>query len=897
MSMNLKGSGDPKDIKVIEIKFLRGPNIHALFPVMEAEVDLGSWVDTPSDPEFADKLSSLLPELEAHKCSYEEPGGFIKRLNEGTYPAHIIEHCVIAIQNKFGCSVSFGKARNINGSRYMIVTDYEVEKVASSALRFCVDMLNNMLHDEMSWEELESDVKQSLDSMKRSALLEERMGPSTSAIITAAKERNIPYRRILPKYSLFYLGWGVNKKAIWGPVTSLTPSIGADLVQDKNLCKKVLEDHGLTVPRGRVVTRVDSAVKYADMIGYPVVLKPESGHHGKGVLVDLRDGKEVKKAFKIASRESSDILVEEHIKGHDYRFLVVDNKVVAVAKRIPAHVVGDGKSTVEELIEEVNKDPRRANGHVSSLTRIEISDVERSYLKRHGSGLNKVPKEGETVYLRGGANLSTGGIAEDFTEKVHPSFRVQIERASRALDMDLVGIDIICEDITVPEDQTEWAIIEANASPGLRMHLSPNVGDPIPVGKHIVDHLYPEGDGRIPVIAVTGTNGKTTTCRIIDWIIRSRGHRTGLAVTGGIYIKGQKVIEGDTTGPWSAQKVLQDSSVEYAVLETARGGILRRGMGFDRCSVSVVTNIGEDHIGVDEISGVEDIFWIKSVVVEATEKNGHCVINANDDFAERLLERAKGKPVLFAVEENEITDRFIESGDKVFLKEGDDLVMYSGGKKERIVSVHEVNYLRGGVRMMVENTLAAVAAARCSGISGEAIADALKSFRSTERTNPGRLNMYGWDGRKILLDYAHNPDALRSLGEYVSTMDCDRKTIVFAGVGDRRDEDLVKSGEVISGGFDDIIITEYPGQRRGRKAGEVSSLIFQGVESNRGDAIVIEDMDEAVSHALQASKEGDLIALVDLDYTYEQLCKITDAITEGPNQKPKEVKSPHRVQL
>lgn len=864
------------DIDIREVRFLKGPNVHALFPVMEAKIDIGRWVDRASDPEMAKRLVSLLPELETHTCSYDEPGGFIKRLNEGTYPAHIIEHCVLSVQNTLGSKVKFGKAMNIKGSVYRIVTDFDVEQVAYSALMFSVELIDSLLKKEDNWDELQERETEALEKMKRSALLEERLGPSTGAIIEAAKKRNIPYRKLLSKYSLVYLGWGINKKTIWGPVTTHTSSIGSDIVQDKMLCKEVLYDQGLPVPKGYFVTDVEAAVEFADRLGYPVVLKPKKGNHGKGVIVDLRNDQDVKRAFDITSKVSKDIVVEEHIKGFDYRFLVIDNKVRAVARRIPPHVVGDGESTISELIDKVNQDPRRSNGHVSSLTRINIDDEIVCYLTRKGYSLSDVPEKGDTVYLRGNANLSTGGVAEDCTEEVHPSYKVQAERASRILDLDLVGIDIISNDISVSEDQVEWTIIEANASPGLRMHLSPNKGDPIPVGEYVVEHLFPKGDGRIPVIAITGTNGKTTTSRLIDWIITSNGHNTGLSVTGGIYIKGEKVVDGDTTGPWSAQTVLQDNTVEYAVLETARGGIVKRGLGFDRCNVSVVTNICEDHIGIDDIEDIEDIFRVKSVLVEATEETGHCVINANDDFAERLMERARGTPVLFAYDGNELTDEYIERGGTVFLREGEELVMFQAGKKRSIVSINDLDYLKGGIRMLTENTLAAIAGTFCAGIPIDSIPETLASFKIDERTNPGRLNMYEFDGRNILIDYAHNPHALRSMGEYASVVGNGNKTIVFAGVGDRRDEDLVRCGMEITDLFDKVVITEHPGQTRGRNCGEIPKLIKKGVISKGGKPLLIEDMHKAVSQTINESKKGDLIALVDLDYTHEQLTKMKD---------------------
>ncbi len=874
----LGGTNKNKSIRVIKENYLRGPNIHGLFPVMEAHIDIGRWVQTSSEPGFSEKVSSLLEWLSSNGCYSHESGVLIDRFKQGMLPVNIIEHCVLVIQNTLGSSVTFSKSDHVEGSIYRLVTGFDVEQVASRALEFSVDIVNSLLEEGSPCEDRCERFSSILAEMKKSHLIAERLGPSTNAIIEAAKERDIPYKKMLPKYSLFSLGWGVKKKEIWGPVTSQTSSIGSDIVDDKNLCKTILKKYGLNVPKGKIVRSLQDVLTVAESIGYPVVLKPSSGNHGKGVIVDLRDEDEVKDVFDIVKQRSDDVMVERYIRGTDYRFLVIDHKVKAVAKRKPAHVVGDGESSIRKLVELSNEDPRRGEGHISTLTKLKLGEEEMSHLQRCRKRPDDVPGEGEIVYLRGVANLSTGGTAENCTEKVHPSFKVQVERASRVLGMDLVGIDLVAEDISIPQDQTDWAIIEANSSPGLRMHISPNEGGSIPVGKHVIEHLFHEGDGRIPIIAVTGTNGKTTTCRLIEWIIRDDGYHTGMAVTDGIYLGDDKIADGDTTGPWSAQAVLQDKSVEFAVLETARGGILKKGLGFDRCSVSVVTNIKEDHIGVDNIRNIEDIFTIKSVLVEATEEDGHCVINANDNFAERLMKKGRGKPVLFSIEPNELTDEHIDQGGLAFVHEDNYLFMYDDCSRTKIMGIDEAPFLMGGVSMLLENSLAAIAASYCVGISLESIKGSLSNYENTEATNPGRLNMYEYEGRKILVDYAHNPSALDALGEYVDASGSKHKTIVFAGVGDRRDKDLIDSGARISMWFDDIVITEYPRLMRGREYGEISKLIMKGVNSNPKEPVIINDMHLAVRRAVEESQKDELIALVDLDYTYEMLIETLSKI-------------------
>ncbi|MFP3871967.1 MAG: cyanophycin synthetase [Candidatus Aenigmatarchaeota archaeon] len=869
-----KKVGDKVEKEIIPVrkKFLEGPNVYALFPVMEAYIDLGDWVETPSNVEFADKLVELLPELRTHTCSKGYPGGFIERLMEGTYPAHIIEHVALSIQNTVGTKVNFGKSRREDGSVYKIIMDYEYPSLGALAFEESIKLVNKLLAGE---KDLKSFVENVLKEAER-AYLKEKIGPSTSAILKAAKKMDIPYKRAGEEYSLFSLGWGKNRKMIWGPETSETSLIGSEIGQEKDICKELLHDYGLPVPRGEVANSLKEALDIAEHIGYPVVIKPVSGHHGNGVFVNLKNPDELSEAYSLSEEFSSHILVERYLQGYDYRVLLVDHKVVAVAKRIPAHVVGDGSSTIRELVELANKDPKRGEDHDSVLTKISLDDEARINLERQNLGLESVPANGKKIWLKDTANISTGGTAEDHTSDIHPTLKKTLERTSRIIGLDLMGIDLIAEDISLPAEKMNWGIIEVNSSPGLRMHISPSSGEPQPVGKKIIEHLYPSGEGRIPLVAITGTNGKTTTSRIVEWLARNQGHHTGLAVTGGIWSNGLKVADGDTTGPWSANVVLQDPEVDYAVLETARGGILKRGLGFDKCDVGVVLNIREDHIGLDGIEDTDDIFWAKSLLVEVTDKEGYAVINGNDDYAKKLIERAKGTPILFGVEKNDLIKEHIDKGGEAFVKEGDELVAYLiNGGRQKIAGVNDIPYLLGGVTMLVENTLAAMASGYASGLKIDKFKTALKKFQTDEETTPGRLNVFEIADRNVVLDYAHNPDSLQKLSEFTDRLSDDNNNIlVFTGVSDRNDESILESGKVAAQKFETLVFTERDHLRRGRKKGEITSLLKKGSDSVGKDPVIIDDPDKALGFAMSHSKPGDMIVCANLDFNSEDLVQI-----------------------
>jgi len=881
------GDNVNEEIELIRERVFSGPNVHALFPVIEAHVDLGEWVETPSNEGFARKLLELLPELKKHTCSRGYEGGFVERLNEGTYPAHIVEHIALSIQNTVGSDISFGKSRRSEGSVYKVVISYEYSSLASFALEEAIKLVNKLLSGEENLGSFMDDVLEEA----RELFLKEKKGPSTKAILDAAEKRDIPYKRANEEYSLFSLGWGKNKKMIWGPETSETSLIGTEIAQEKDICKDFLYEHGLPVPRGEVASSLKEALDIAEYIGYPVVIKPVSGNHGDGVFVNLKNPDELADAYSLAKEYESYQLVEKYMSGDDYRALLVNNEVVALANKIPAHVVGDGSSTIKELVELVNQDPKRGDEHDNLLTKITFNDEVMMNLEKKGLGLEYVPDEGETVFLTETANLSTGGTAEDRTEDLHPSLKKSLERVSKIVDLDLMGIDFIADDISKHPQELNWGIIEINASPGLRMHISPTSGKPRPVGKKIIDHLYPSGDGRIPLVAITGTNGKTTTSRLVEWLGRNQGHHTGLAVTGGIWSNGVKIAEGDTTGPWSANLVLQDPEVDYAVLETARGGMLKRGLGFDKSKVSVVLNIREDHIGMNGVEDRDDIFWVKSLLVEATDEDGYSVINGNDDYAERLIEAANGTPILFGVEKNSLIKEHIEDGGEAFVREDDQLVAYLDDGIKNIANVKEFPFLRGGVKMLVENTLAAMAAGYASGLKVDRFDNALSAFQTDECTTPGRMNVFDVNERDIVIDYAHNADGLENLGEFSDHIsEENKKYLVFTGLGDRTDADTRENGEVAAENFDELIFTEKEDLLRDREPGQISSLLKEGAISAGKEPEVIQDPLKALSFALSKSDPGDVVVCANLDFTSEHLEKILGSRDIWQTDTPEEIK-------
>ncbi|MDG6220195.1 MAG: cyanophycin synthetase [Candidatus Thermoplasmatota archaeon] len=859
-------------IEIERIRFLRGPNVHALFPVMEAVLELGGFVDTPSNPDFASKLALLFPPLGKHKCSMDYEGGFVERLNQGTYPAHIIEHTTLAILEMLGSEAVFGKSREIEGSRYRIVVEYESETLVENAFKLATHVVSKLLMGEnVTPQSIQAQIWRMEDAFEM-----ERLGPSTRSLLQIARDRKIPFRRLSPRSSLFSLGWGCKQKRIWASVTSETSAISSDIAQDKNRTKGILEGAGIPVPRGYIAKDTNEALEAARKLGWPVLIKPQDGNHGRGVMGNLTSEEGVIKAVEVVKHISEKLLVEEFVTGDDYRFLVVDFKLVAAARRNPPYVLGDGMSTIAELVEDINRDPRRGFGHENYLTKLRLDTEALQFLAEQGLAPIHVPLLGQKIYLRAGGNLSVGGTAEDVTDIVHPLTIKQIERGARIIGLDVAGFDVVCSDITKTLAETRGAVIEVNAAPGLRMHLQPTMGKGRPVNKAIIDKLFPDGNGRIPLVAITGTNGKTTTSRMVEWIARKEGKSTGMAVTGGIYVNGERIVEGDTTGPWSARLVLDDPIVEFAVLETARGGILRRGLGFDRSSVGVLLNIKEDHMGVDGIETLEDIFWIKSVVTEAVENTGTSIINALDHFAPDLLKRARGKPFLFSAEPCSLLEEHIKEGGDAIWSDGNKVFAIIGGEEKEIGALSELSFMRGSVRFLVENAMAAVSAAWAAGIPMAKAWEHISSFTFDEEISPGRMNTGIVDGKTVILDYAHNPDGLRAISEYAASFGGGKMLIGFSAPGDRHDALLRTCGSVAAEAFDFLAATDTPSSIRGRPALEIAKILAEGASQKGKEVMILPRIRDVVKKVMSEARAGDVVVFADLDLTFAELKRLMD---------------------
>ncbi len=835
-------------------------------PVLVMRLDLQELTETPSSdiPGFVDRLVELLPGLREHQCSRGYPGGFVERLHEGTYPAHIVEHVSLELSQMAGIPVGFGKARWAGPaeSLYNVIVRFRSERGMRHLLETAVELVEALIAGN------DFPLEECLAANRR-LVAEHELGPSTRAIVDAAERRGIPWVRVDEDSSLVQLGWGRHRRYIRAALTDRTSNVGVDIAGDKDLAKKLLDRASIPVPRGVVVTNAEEARSALASLGAPVVVKPLDGRQGHGVSLGLETEEEVTAAFEIASDFSSDVLVEEQFTGRNYRVLVVDGVMIAAAERVPCHVVGDGAHTLQELIEIANADPRRGEGHEKPLTTIKVDPLLMAHLRKEGISLEDVPGEGKQVMLCAGMNLSTGGTARDVTDRVHPSYRSLCERAADTAGLDICGVDLVAEDISRPYHAGHGGIIELNAAPGLRMHLYPDEGTPRDVGGAIIDMLYPrDSNGRIPVTSITGTNGKTTVTRMIDHILRGTGLAVGTTTTDGIYFNGERVYKGDTTGPISAATVLANPRVEAAVLETARGGIVRRGLAFDWCDVGVMTTIQPDHIGQDGIESVEDILDIKSLVAERVRLGGTLVLNADDEMLMRLPEeprilRVEKRIVLFSLDpDNARVARHLADGGTAFIVERGMIVEAAGNERTEIVNIDELPATLGGLaRFQVANALAASAACRAHGLAPEAIADGLRAF-GTEEHNPGRLNLFRVGHGYVLVDYGHNPDAIGEIARIAKLWGNRRSTVLLGVPGDRADSVVIAAAKAAAGGFDRYVIKEDR-DLRGRRPGEVAEILRATIEREvpvRECTVVLSEI-EALSRAIAEMEPGEVVVV------------------------------------
>ncbi len=830
-------------------------------------VDLQEWEDIPTCeiPNFNEQLLRILPGLSYHHCSLGFEGGFKQRLKDGTYLAHVIEHSALEILNQIGHNVSFGRARQVGEtSCYTILFAHKEEHIGLETGKLAVQMAQSLCLGEPF--DMNLGIKHIQETAGRYGY-----GPSTQSIVDAALERGIPVTRI-GKGSILQLGYGKYHKKMEGTLSDSTSCISADIACDKVISKELLSQVGIPVPRGIVCINVDEAKKAAAEIGFPIVVKPINGNQGKGVSINIQSVDEIPDAFRIASEVSENILVEEYVRGNDFRVLIIGNQIAAVSLRIPAHVMADGKHTIAQLVELKNRDEKRGECHEKPLTKIKIDEISMFVLKKQGYTPDSIPKKDLRIYLKANANISTGGEAIDVTDRIHPYNQELAIRAAKTIGLDIAGVDVTCVDIGKPLNLQHGVVIEVNASPGIRMHLFPSKGKSRKVGNAIVDMLFPYGiKHSIPIVSITGTNGKTTTTRMISHILKAQGFVTGMTTTSGIYINDKCIMKGDTTGPASAKVLLQDKAVEIAVLETARGGIIRSGLGYDLADVAVLTNISEDHLGLDEVDTLEDMLHVKSLVVEAVKSNGYVVLNADDKLVVQAAERTKANIIYFSIQEDNliIHKHITEGGIAVFLKD-DYITLATGNGLLKSLSITQIPATYGGkLEHNIENCLAAFCSAYALSIPLQTIENALATFYCDEIHNPGRFNIYNIRDFRVVVDYGHNLAGYIRVTEAVKKMGASRLIGIIGTPGDRNDLSVRQVGAVAGKAFNQIIIKEDK-ESRGRKLGEISDLLQEGALSSGMDhkAIsLISEEEKALEKAIQRAKAGDIIVVFyeDLD--------------------------------
>ncbi|MBL8828241.1 MAG: cyanophycin synthetase [Planctomycetaceae bacterium] len=844
-----------------KIQALRGPNIWAEFPMLEVWVELSPGCSQVSHelPGLADRLAQWLPALVEHRGNVGRRGGFLEELAKGIPLAEVFEHVLLELLSQSGAAVTFSKTREDLGKHfYKVAVEYEEEDVAREAAKVALALVlaaaDNRPFD------VSAEIKRLRAQHEKICL-----GPSTKSIIRAAKTRGIPVRR-LNEHSLIQLGYGSQQRRICAAQTDRTGAVAEEIAQDKDLTRALLKAAGVPVPHGRPVDNEEDAVEAAEDIGYPVVVKPQYGNQGRGVATNLQTPEQVIAAYKASSEESSYIIVEKFAPGSDYRLLVVGDRLIAAAKRDPAQVIGDGVHTINQLIDIVNQDPRRGDDHATALSKIKLDPVAMGVLNDQGVTPESVPLPGQKILIRRNANLSTGGSAADVTELVHPEVAARAIEAARVIGLDIAGVDVVATDVSIPLEDQHGVIVEVNASPGLRMHIEPSSGEPRPVGEAIISMMFGDGqNGRIPVVAVTGVNGKTTTTRFVANLLKLSGRRVGMTCTDGIFVDGRRIDTGDCSGPKSARCILSNPMVDAAVLETARGGILREGLGFDRCDVAVVTNIGGgDHLGIDGIETPEQLARVKRSIVEAVGPQGYAVLKADDPLTAAMAEQCKGHTIFFCRQDDHpVIAAHRALGNKCVFVRNNSIVAADGNAEEIILPLEKVTLTHGGrIAFQVENALAATAAAWALGLPRDTIRTGLQTFGCDMEKTPGRFNLFEIGGATVIVDYGHNPSSLEAMIEAMDNFPHQRRLAVYSAAGDRRDIDMIQQGEMLGEAFDRVIIYEDH-YLRGRNPGEIIKLFKTGLDngSRVEDVIEVVGSVKAVEAALRSAQAGDLLLI------------------------------------
>ncbi len=884
-------------MKILDKQVYLGPSLYANFPVMRFLIDLEELEEWPSarlGDDFIEPLLEALPGLQQHGCSYGKPGGFVRRLkeDEGTWMGHVLEHVALELQNVAGAQVTFGRTRSAGETgQYNVVYQYVQREVGREAGELAIRFLDSLLPEDLRSADHpgDFDFEEERDDLIRFTH-RRALGPSTASLVRAAEERSIPWVRLNP-YSLVQLGFGKNQRRIQATITSETHHIAVEIASDKEEAARILSNLGLPVPQQRVVQTEDGARRVAEGIGFPLVVKPLDANHGRGASLNLTDADEVAQAFNHAQQYGRRVIVESFIQGEDHRMLVINGELVAVAKRVPGHVVGDGKSTIAELVEITNADPRRGIGHEKVLTRIEIDHQAERLLEQSGYTVDSVVEDGEVVYLRSTGNLSTGGTAVDVTDAVHPDNREMAVRAAKAVGLDVAGVDFLTTDISESFKGVGGAICEVNAAPGFRMHVAPSEGEPRDVAGPVIDMLFPPGaPSRIPIAAITGTNGKTTTTRMLAHIHKLTGKHVGLATTDGVYIDGHLTVEGDMTGPIAARMVLSDPAVDVAVLETARGGLLRAGMGYRNCDVSCCLNVAEDHLGLRGIDTLEQLAEVKRIPIEVTTDT--VVLNADDPLCLKMADHTDAENICYVTmnPRHPLVAEHISSGGRGVVLEdgihGHMITLYDGGAHMPLLWSNLIPAtLEGRAIHNVQNAMFAAAMAHSMGVGLEDIRHGLRTFDTTFFQAPGRMNIFDEHPFKVILDYGHNPAAVRAMVELVERLEVrGRRLCVLAAPGDRRDHDVRGIAEIAAGSFDHYICRRDD-VLRGRQPDEIpemlrDTLLENGVAATAID--VIPEEVEATEAALKMADAGDLLLVFgdNVARTWKQIQSFTTDVEE-----------------